>query len=116
MSINNRLEQLIIKTATTRSNFSKATGISTVILSHIGSGRNKVSLAAVEQILTAYPEVNSEWLIMGKGQMFKQGPNEEYISELEAKLDAVYNEVEKTKRAMDVSLNTLKATISKLKG
>ena len=38
------------------------------------------------------------------------------ISELEAKLDAVYNEVEKTKRAMDVSLNTLKATISKLKG
>ena len=53
---------------------------------------------------------------MGKGKMFNQGPNEEYISELEAKLDAVYNEVEKTKRAMDVSLNTLKATISKLKG
>ena len=116
MSINNRLEQLIIKTATTRSNFSKATGISTVILSHIGSGRNKVSLAAVEQILMAYPEVNSEWLVLGKGRMFKQGLNEECIAELEARLDAVYLEVEKTKRAMDVSLNTLKATISKLKG
>ncbi len=115
MNVNNRLEQLISKTATTRSNFSKATGISTVILSHIGSGRNKVSLAAVEQILTAYPEVNAEWLVMGKGTMFKAGIKEEYITELEDKLDAVYREVDKTKRALDASLNTLKAVVGQLK-
>lgn len=74
MSINSRVVQLIDKTAGSKSSFSKATGISNVILSHISSGRNKVSLTAVEQILTSYPDVNAEWLILGKGSMFKQGP------------------------------------------
>mgnify|MGYP001101868655 CR=1 FL=1 len=72
MNINQRVEQLIQKIAQNKAGFSVATGISTVILSHIGSGRNKVSLSAVEQILIAYPQVSPEWLILGKGNMFKE--------------------------------------------
>ena len=69
MSINKRVEQLVEKTSTSKSAFSIATGISTVILSHISSGRNKVSLTAVEQMLKAFPSVSSDWLVLGKGSM-----------------------------------------------
>jgi hypothetical protein len=72
MNVNQRVEHLIQKIAQNKAGFSAATGISTVILSHISSGRNKVSLSAVEQILIAYPQVSPEWLILGKGYMFKE--------------------------------------------
>ena len=77
VAINKRVELLIKKVASSKTSFSNETGISTVILSHISSGRNKVSLKAVEQILKAYPKVNAEWLILGKGNMFKDRLNDE---------------------------------------
>ena len=72
MTINDRVQLLIDKVAASKAAFSTSTGISTVILSHIISGRNKVSLSAVEQILLAYPTLNAEWLILGKGAMYKE--------------------------------------------
>jgi transcriptional regulator with XRE-family HTH domain len=41
-------------------------------ISHILSGRNNPSLDFMQKILTRYPEINSEWLIMGNGAMFKE--------------------------------------------
>ena len=38
---------------------------------HILTGRNKPSLDFVSKILTSYPELNSDWLLFGKGQMLK---------------------------------------------
>lgn len=38
-------------------------------ISHILSGRNKPSLDFVMKILTSYPEINSDWLLFGKGEM-----------------------------------------------
>ncbi len=40
-------------------------------VSHILSGRNKPSLDFVMKILATYPEINSDWLMFGKGKMFK---------------------------------------------
>ena len=71
MSINKRVVQLIEKTSVSKAAFSEATGISTVILSHISSGRNKVSLTTVEQILKAYSNVSAKWLIFGQGSIFE---------------------------------------------
>lgn len=85
MDINQRFNLLIDKVATSRSEFSKRTGLSTVILSHISSGRNKVSLKAVECMLEAYPMINPDYLITGKGPQFKDSnsfPKEELLNEL----------------------------------
>lgn len=41
-------------------------------ISHILSGRNNPSLDFIQKILTRFPEINSEWLIMGNGAMFKE--------------------------------------------
>lgn len=89
MSINKRVEVLIDKAAGSRSNFSQRTGISAVVISHIASGRNKVSLKAVEQILDAYPQVNAEWLITGKGAMFKDDQEQQWKVDLLRRIEQI---------------------------
>ncbi|MFP4025883.1 MAG: helix-turn-helix domain-containing protein [Thiohalospira sp.] len=39
-------------------------------ISHILSGRNKPSFDFIEKILVAYPDLNAQWLITGKGEMY----------------------------------------------
>ncbi len=46
-------------------------------VSHVLSGRNKPSLDFILKILSSYPEVSSDWLMFGKGQMLKQTEKEE---------------------------------------
>jgi transcriptional regulator with XRE-family HTH domain len=40
-------------------------------ISHIISGRNNASLDFVQKVLSRYPEVSMEWLMWGKGPVFK---------------------------------------------
>ena len=42
-------------------------------LTHIFSGRNQPSLDVAKKILTAFPEISTEWLIMGIGDMVQSG-------------------------------------------
>lgn len=42
-------------------------------LTHIFSGRNQPSLDVAKKILTAFPEISTEWLIMGIGDMIQSG-------------------------------------------
>ena len=46
-------------------------------VSHVLSGRNKPSLDFILKILSTYPEVSSDWLMFGKGQMLKHTEKEE---------------------------------------
>lgn len=68
-------------------------------LSHIFSGRNNPSLDVVTNILENFPEVNPDWLILGKGKMFRSMENND-DSDVEVKTDvkkSSYNEVENNK-------------------
>lgn len=114
MNINKRVELLVEKTSTSKSTFSVATGISTVILSHISSGRNKVSLTAVEQILKAFPSVNAEWLILGKGSMFKDALSDNVASDLNDNLDAVQQETQRYIKSIESKISKMRDTISDL--
>lgn len=111
MSINKRVEQLVEKTSTSKSAFSIATGISTVILSHISSGRNKVSLTAVEQILKAFPSVSADWLVLGKGSMFKDALGDDIASELQDNLGAIEQETQRYIKSVESKINKMKETI-----
>ena len=84
MDINKRFLFYVDKVANSKAAFSKTTGISSVILSHIGSGRNKVSLTAVIQILEAYPSINAEYLLLGKGSPFKTTDSNKIIEIVQA--------------------------------
>lgn len=48
-------------------------------ISHLLSGRNKPSLDFITKILNVFPEINSDWLLFGKGNMYK---NQEQMTEL----------------------------------
>lgn len=41
-------------------------------ISHILSERNKPSLDLIQKILTTFPDLESDWLLFGKGEMLKQ--------------------------------------------
>lgn len=45
-------------------------GVQRSAVSHLLSGRNNPSLGFMQKILEHYPDIRSEWLIMGKGSMF----------------------------------------------
>jgi len=66
-----RIEQLMKYYQYSASQFANEIGIQRSALSHIMSGRNKPSLDFVLKLLTRFPEVNSEWILFGKGSMFK---------------------------------------------
>ena len=49
-------------------------------ISHILSGRNKPSFDFIQKLIEEYPEIDSNWLITGKGSMIKKEPVQQAIS------------------------------------
>lgn len=114
MGINKRVVQLIESTSSSKAAFSAATGISTVILSHISSGRNKVSLTAVEQILKAFPNVNADWLVLGNGSMLKDGISNSVSSQLEEEISLLETEIIHFQKSAQRKIEMIKKTIDDL--
>ena len=55
----------------TAAQFADEIGVQKSSISHIISGRNNASLDFVQKILYRYPEVNLDWIMFGKGPVFK---------------------------------------------
>lgn len=54
----------------TSSQFAEEIGIQPSGVSHVLSGRNKPSLDFVIKMLTTYTDLNSDWLLFGRGEMY----------------------------------------------
>jgi len=64
---------LVLKTQNlSSSQFADEIGVQRSSISHILSGRNNPSLEFVTKILKRYPDINSEWILFGKGSMYKE--------------------------------------------
>ena len=55
----------------TAAQFADEIGVQKSSISHIISGRNNASLDFIQKILICYPEVQMDWLMLGKGPIFK---------------------------------------------
>ena len=66
-----RIKQVVEYSQMSTKAFADTIKLNPSSLTHIFNGRNQPSLDVVKKILTAFPEVNSEWLIMGVGLMIK---------------------------------------------
>lgn len=71
MYMENRILKVIDNSGLTASEFALKVGIQSAQISHIKSGRNKVSLEIVQRILANFDEINPDWLILGKGEMYR---------------------------------------------
>jgi transcriptional regulator with XRE-family HTH domain len=67
-----RLLKFLNREQLSSARFAEIIGVQPSSISHILSGRNKPGFDFIQKILYGYPSLNAEWLILGKGNMFKQ--------------------------------------------
>lgn len=71
-----RIVKFMEKRGLTPTEFADGIGIQRSNLSHVLSGRNNPGFSFIQKILSAYPEINSRWLITGEGEMLLESPKQ----------------------------------------
>lgn len=69
--MNTRLKQFIAAENISQSQFADAIKVVRASVSHVLSGRNKPGYDFITAIMNAYPNLNMEWLMLGKGKMYR---------------------------------------------
>lgn len=69
--MNDRLKQFLSMENLSPARFAEVMGIQRSGISHLLAGRNKPSFEFIQKMMTAYPDINYEWLILGKGRPYK---------------------------------------------
>lgn len=69
MEIRDRLTQILSFKQLSSSAFADTLEIQRSNMSHYLSGRNKPGVEILQRILDKFPEINADWLIMGRGEM-----------------------------------------------
>lgn len=86
-----RLQQFISAENLTQSQFADSIGVAKASVSHILAGRNKPGFDFIEGVAKCYPDLSMEWLITGKGRMYKS----QTVSTASAvQQDIVFNETD----------------------
>lgn len=73
-----RIKQVIEYSQLSSSAFADTIGISRSGLTHLLTGRNQPSLDVARKILAKFPDISTEWLIMGMGEMLR--PDEQTVA------------------------------------
>lgn len=73
-----RIKQIMEYYQLTPAALAEQIGINRSNLTHLFSGRNQPSLDLAKKILHCYPDIKTEWLIMGVGQMFRNNEEKEW--------------------------------------
>lgn len=69
--MNTRLKQFMAAENITQSQLADSLNVVRASVSHILSGRNNPSYEFIKALMTRYPRLNMEWLMFGKGKMYK---------------------------------------------
>ena len=72
-----RIKQVIEYSQLSSSAFADTIGISRSGMTHLLTGRNQPSLDVARKVLAKFPEISTEWLIMGMGEMLR--PDEQPV-------------------------------------
>ncbi len=75
-----RLEKFIKTEGLTPSRFAEIMGVQPSSISHILGGRNKPSFDFIEKMLLRFPKINPDWLLLGKGTMYRSPEGESYAA------------------------------------
>lgn len=69
--MNTRLVQFLAAEGISQAQFADTINVARASISHILAGRNKPSFDFIQSMGKNYPDLNLEWLITGKGKMYK---------------------------------------------
>lgn len=70
--MNTRLKQFLAAENITQAQFADTIDVVRASVSHVLSGRNNPSYDFIRAIMQHYPSLNMEWLMFGKGKMYKE--------------------------------------------
>lgn len=70
--MNNRIQQFIDAERLTPAKLADALGVQRSNISHILGGRNKPGFDFIEKMLKTFPQINPDWLILGKGNIYRE--------------------------------------------
>lgn len=70
-NMNSRLEQFLAAENISQSQFADTINVARASVSHILAGRNKPGWDFLNNMMEHYPNLNIEWLMNGKGKMYK---------------------------------------------
>ena len=114
-TIGERLKLLVEAEKLNLFSFSKRLGVSNTAITKIAKGDSKPGFEIIDAILKEFPNLNTDWLINGTGEMFKQAKAEtvdnSYLMDFLAKLEGEF----KHQLAMkDQQINKLLDLLGKL--
>lgn len=69
--MNNRLQQFLAAENISQSQFADSIQVARASVSHILAGRNKPGYDFLERMARRYPNLSLEWMISGRGKMYK---------------------------------------------
>ena len=75
--MNRRLLQFLQAENLTQTQFADTLSVARASVSHILSGRNKPGYDFLESLLLHYPSLNLDWLLTGRGRMYRENKQEE---------------------------------------
>jgi len=75
--MNARLQQFLMAENLTQAQFADSINVAPAAVSHAIAGRNKPGYDFIYNTMKRYPRLNIEWLLMGKGKMYKDIPASE---------------------------------------
>jgi transcriptional regulator with XRE-family HTH domain len=71
-----RLRQFLAAENISQAQFADTINVVRASVSHILAGRNNPSFDFIKALMLNYPRLNVEWLMFGKGKMYKDSPAE----------------------------------------
>ena len=69
--MNTRLQQFLAAENLTQAQFADSINVARASVSHIIAGRNNPGYDFIINIMKRYPDLNVEWLLLGKGKMYR---------------------------------------------
>ena len=133
--MNTRLKQFIAAENITQAQFADSINVVRASVSHILAGRNKPGYEFIAGLMRHYPDLNIEWLMFGKGKMYKDSKttvaedpevgygnlfeeapslNETPVQESQTAQESRISVQCSTPSAQDASLNEIKTLINTL--
>lgn len=70
--MNTRLKQFLAAENITQAQFADRINVVRASVSHVLAGRNNPSFDFIKAMMAQYPNLNIEWLMFGKGKMYKE--------------------------------------------
>lgn len=76
-TMNTRLKQFLAAENITQAQFADTIDVVRASVSHVLAGRNNPSYDFLKALMSKYPRLNMEWLMLGKGKMYKDAGEQE---------------------------------------